>query len=331
MQTSEVLIIGGGPAGASCAWQLQRQGMGCLILEKESFPRTKLCAGWITPQVVSELEMDIASYPHRFLTFEQLHFHFPLFNFKVDTTQHSIRRYEFDHWLQQRCGAQVIQHDVRNIEYRNGMYIVDGQFKAKYLVGAGGTRCPVFRELFKDINPRAKDLQAVTLEEEFAYDYSDEQCHLWFFDNALPGYSWYVPKQNGYINVGIGAMKERLKQHGQDIHSQWKYFCEQLAEKGLVRDHTFQQKGYSYYVRGGVEQVRRNNAFIVGDAVGLATRDMCEGIGPAIQSGMLAANSILHNSEYDLHAIAAYSGESFLARKLIEYKFHAVLPWQTAA
>jgi flavin-dependent dehydrogenase len=53
--------------------------------------------------------------------------------------------------------------------------------------------------------------------------------------------------------------------------------------------------------------VRRGNALIVGDAVGLATRDMGEGIGPAIRSGLLAAEAILHDSDYDLRAIPRVS------------------------
>ena len=52
---------------------------------------------------------------------------------------------------------------------------------------------------------------AVVLEEEFPYDWSDGTCRLWFFDHGLPGYSWYVPKAGGHLNVGIGAMAGELK------------------------------------------------------------------------------------------------------------------------
>ena len=75
MQTVDVLIVGGGPAGSSAAWQLVRRGASVLVLDKEAFPRLKLCAGWITPEVVRDLEMDIKDYPHRFLTFDRLHVH----------------------------------------------------------------------------------------------------------------------------------------------------------------------------------------------------------------------------------------------------------------
>ncbi len=45
----DVIIVGGGPAGSSCAWRLARHGVKPLVLDRASFPRLKLCAGWITP------------------------------------------------------------------------------------------------------------------------------------------------------------------------------------------------------------------------------------------------------------------------------------------
>ena len=67
--------------------------------------------------------------------------------------------------------------------------------------------------------------------------------------------------------------------------------------------------------------MRVDNAFITGDAVGLATRDLCEGIGPAISSGHLAAESILNASEYSLGAISARSSEHAMVGKLLDYMF----------
>jgi flavin-dependent dehydrogenase len=59
--SADVIIVGGGPAGSSCAWSLKRQGVDCLVLDKEPFPRGKPCAGWITPEVVEDLLNEISS------------------------------------------------------------------------------------------------------------------------------------------------------------------------------------------------------------------------------------------------------------------------------
>ena len=88
----------------------------------------------------------------------------------------------------------------------------------------------------------------------------------------------------------------------------------------MVKDHVPKPTGYSYFIRGNVQVGRLDNAFILGDAAGLATRDLAEGIGPAVRSGILAADSIINGSTYSLGAINAFSGPSWPARKLIEYK-----------
>jgi flavin-dependent dehydrogenase len=51
-------------------------------------------------------------------------------------------------------------------------------------------------------------------------------------------------------------------------------------------------------LRGNQDQYKRGNIFLIGDSIGLATLDMGEGIGPAVQSGLNAAESILGGKEY---------------------------------
>src|SRR5512146_2272705 len=99
MQTAEVIIVGGGPAGAACAWRLKQNNVDCLVIDQHPFPRFKPCAGWITPQVVKDLDLHSADYPHSFTTFDALHVSIRGLHFKLRTRQHAIRRYEFDNWL----------------------------------------------------------------------------------------------------------------------------------------------------------------------------------------------------------------------------------------
>jgi flavin-dependent dehydrogenase len=319
---TEVLIVGGGPAGSSCAWQLRRRGIDCLVLDKAAFPRLKLCAGWITPEVVSDLEIDVADYPHRFLTFEVTHAHLYGLGFKMRSPQHSIRRYEFDAWLLHRAGVPVERHAVKRIESTGGGYLIDGQYQCAYLVGAGGTGCPVYRSLFRAANPRASLLQAVALEHEVPFQWSDGNCHLWFFEKGLPGYSWYVPKKDGFLNLGVGAMAERLKRRGDHIRPHWDSFVAGLRRRGLITPELeLDPQGHSYYLRSGVDIGRLGNAFVIGDAAGLATRDMAEGIGPAVRSGILAARAIAEGAEYSLQSVSAYSLPPGWPRRALEYLF----------
>ena len=307
MQAVDAIVVGGGPAGSTCAWKLREAGLDVLVLDRATFPRTKLCAVWVTPEALADLELDSQDYPLSFMTFDRLHLHWKAFTLKLKSRQHSIRRYEFDDYLLQRAGATVLQHKVRDIRREGIDYVVDEQFRCKYLVGAGGTACPVYRTLFHDLNPRSSALQIATYEQEFAYDWQIGECHLWFFDGGLPGYAWYVPKGNGFINIGLGGMADQLKRRDGHVKQHWHTFVEKLRTLGLVNHDDLNPSGYSYYLRGNVDVVSDGGAFIVGDAVGLATVDMGEGIGPAVKSGLLAAHSIVTGEDYSLTGIDRFS------------------------
>jgi len=62
MDSCDVLVVGGGPAGSTCAGRLVRAGLDVVVIDKSSFPRDKVCAGWITPEVVRLLELDLPAY-----------------------------------------------------------------------------------------------------------------------------------------------------------------------------------------------------------------------------------------------------------------------------
>jgi hypothetical protein len=59
------------------------------------------------------------------------------------------------------------------IEAASGRYVIDDAVSsaAAYLIGAGGTRCPVYRTLFRDSQSARDGLQTVTLEHEIPYDW----------------------------------------------------------------------------------------------------------------------------------------------------------------
>jgi len=304
---SEVIVVGGGPAGSTCAWKLKQNNIETIILDKKTFPGHKVCAGWITPKVLKDIDLKIENYPHSILTFKKLHFSFKGKKFAPRTCQYSIRRSEFDHWLLERAGVPVHQHTVNNIRKENGFFIIDELFRCKYLVGAGGTHCPVYRTFFQEISPRVKEQQITALGEEFLYDYQDKNCYLWFYDNDLPGYSWYVPKGNGYLNIGIGGKLAALKKKGETILDHWNYFVKKLESLSLVNNHSFGPQGYNYYLRQNVNVAESDHALITGDAAGLATLDMGEGIGPAVESGILAAKAIINGSRHSLKSVTRHS------------------------
>ncbi len=303
MTDVETIIVGGGPAGSSAARMLLSAGRECLVLDRKTMPRLKLCAGWITPKVLGDLEIDPAEYPHGMLKLDSLKFFFGRRyrrSKSAPSDQYSIRRIEFDAWLLQRSGAELAEHTVRNIVRDGRSFVVDDQFRCRNLIGAGGTNCPVKKAFFGQDPGRL----IVTQEIEFETTPHSPTCTLWFPYAGTFGYAWYVPKA-GAVNVGFGGLRSQNEQW--DKGGLWRDFVTLLKREGCLDDDPPAPKGYSYYLGSRQKKVKSDGVYIVGDAAGLATVDLAEGIGPAVESGQLAARDILGSAKYSTTPILKHS------------------------
>lgn len=307
MVETKVIIIGAGPAGSTCAWKLKDSRIDFIILDKAIFPREKLCAGWITPKIWKMLETEVTQYPYSLTRFRRLNIMIFGTSLPVRTNQYAIRRNEFDQWLHQKAELQVLHHTVKNIVRENGYFIIDDLYRCEYLVGAAGTNCPVYRSFFKKIRPRDLSNLIICMEVEIPYKYKDCNCYIWFHENKLPGYSWYVPKKTNYLNLGIGAKYNALRRRNETINDHWDSFVKKLERLKLIKGVNLQPRGYQYYLRHSSDVLFFENAFVIGDAAGLATRDMGEGIGPAVASGKLVAEAILDNAPFIIKNLPRYS------------------------
>ncbi len=329
MQHHDTIIIGGGPAGSSCAGVLTRAGHDVLVLDKAAFPRLKLCAGWITEKVMADLGFTPQSYPHGILKMDiRAHLRglpFALPGMPTVGDNYSIRRTEFDAWLLERSGAPVVQHQVRTITRqphrgsgdgdgvrddvsRDATYVIDDTYTCRHLVGAGGTMCPVRRALFPDA--RMKSRQIATLEKEFAYPQRSDTCHLYFLYRGLQGYAWFVPKADGMVNIGIGGKSKYFRKSGTKIHDHFRAFIDDLVRDRLLDRQTadgLKEGGHPYFLYTHDGEVKRDTCYLIGDSAGLASVDLGEGLGPGIESGIMAAREILGQGAYDKTAVTKYS------------------------
>ena len=296
MKYSKVIIIGGGPAGSTCAWKLKQNNIDCILLDFQKFPRVKLCAGWVTPEVIDQLEL--SDYPTIQMNANYVNF-FGI-DKQLNRESYAIRRYEFDDWLLKRSGVTVYHHKVHKINKQDGFYIIDNKYKCKYLVGAGGAHCPVYISLFKQLHPRSTKSTVCCMEQEIKYDYKEKASRTWFYENNFHGYSWCISKKNGHLNIGVGGL---FKDGKVNIKEHWDFLTKKLERLGIVENYEFKPKGYVYFLRDRLDNCRIDNAFIIGDAAGLATVDLGEGIGPAVESGFRAADSIINKTEFSLHSI----------------------------
>jgi len=313
MDSCDVLIVGGGPAGSSCAWALQRAGLETILLDKRTFPREKLCGGWITPAVLDELEINHAEY-ERGRVFQ------PITGFRtgimgrveVETeygkpVSYGIRRFEFDDFQLRRCGARIMEGaPLESLERSQDGWIANGEIKARMVIGAGGTFCPVARVLGADARQ-----ESAVVAQEIEFEMTGEQregCAIraeipeLYFCSDMKGYGWCFRKGN-FLNVGLGRMdRSSLKRHVAE-------FLRFLKEAGkLAFDLPASMLGHAYLL---YREIRRNivadGVLLIGDSAGLAYSMSGEGIRPAIESGLLAAKTVVEaNGRYGQEELEKY-------------------------
>jgi len=301
MEHCDVLIVGGGPGGSTCARGLVRVGLDVLVLDKAAFPRDKVCAGWITPAVLDELGLDPDEYRQgRVLqpitAFRVGRYGGPMIELDYGSSvSYGIRRCEFDHYLLQRCGARLqLGESVRSIARDGGDWVINDRYRAPMLVGAGGHFCPVAQWLGRD--RRGSPDPVVTAQEiEFPLDEGQQaECRVeghrpeMYFCRDLMGYGWCFRK-GSHLNVGLGREdRQRLPEHVAA-------FCEYLKDQGRIpRNLPGKFRGHAYLLYEHSPRTPVDDGLLlVGDAAGLAYPESGEGIRPAIESGLLAAEVIL--------------------------------------
>src|SRR5258708_27422471 len=72
MRTCDVLVVGGGPAGSTCASALRQAGANVVVMDRARFPRDKVCAGWVTPTVFTSLRLSPDEYRAAGLVLQEL-------------------------------------------------------------------------------------------------------------------------------------------------------------------------------------------------------------------------------------------------------------------
>ncbi len=356
METCDVLIVGGGPAGSSCAWQLRRHGLNVMVMDKEPFPRDKVCAGWITPAVVQELQLDTEAYAkqhvlQRITAFRtglidgnELETHYP------STVSFGIRRCEFDDYLLQRSDAHLrLCQPLKSLQRDGKQWVVNDAISTPMIVGAGGHFCPVARFMGAKLGANEPAVAAKEIEFEMS-PAQREDCQVrgdtpeLYFCRDMKGYGWCFRKGN-HLNIGLGREDNHL------LSEHLGYFCDFLKQRGRIpQDIPDHFHGHAYLLYGhAVRKQIDDGMLLVGDAAGLAYPQSGEGIRPAVESGLMAAATIVAaRKDYRCEQLLPYASRlterfgdaaatgsaessflrSFIAGKLLDNKWftrHVVL------
>lgn len=300
MKHEDIVIVGGGPAGATCAWRLRQAGLDPLVLDRARFPRDKVCAGWVTPAVLAALQLSPAAYgaeqvcqPFRGFVTGCIGGGPALTTSYGAPVSYGIRRREFDDYLLRRCGARCQAGEaVHRLRREAGRWVVNESFTAALLIGAGGHFCPVAKLVSGGVRP-ARVVLAQELEYELtpaaaaACPVQPELPELYFCPD-LRGYGWLLRK-GPCLNVGLG------REDSADLPGHVAAFRDWLRARGrLPPDLPDVWPGHAYLLRGASPRPPvAAGALLLGDALGLAYARSGEGLRPAVESALLAAAVIV--------------------------------------
>ena len=312
MQEFDVIICGAGPAGSTCALGLFDSGLKVALLEKQNFPREKICGdahGGYAIKILntiskkfgtklSELEKGIIIKRALFVSPKKHKVKIRLKGFFS-----SLPRIEFDHFLLQMVKDETTTSIMENCSIQKLEVLSDGvvvttnngeQLKAKIVVGADGAHSIVQSGLTKTRESLTETYPGLRAYYKNVKQVEQDCLEIYFHKRIPKGYLWIFPSTNGLTNVGIAANKKMLAKHNINMRHEFYnliqedvQFKERFAEAELIGE----LKGWSIPIGyfGSKLPISGNRILLCGDAASLVEPATGEGIGPAMSSGRFAA------------------------------------------
>lgn len=338
--TTDVAVVGGGPAGAAAAVALGRAGLDAVVVDKATFPRDKVCGDGLTAGALRLLEalgLDPADVPSwqwvddvvvRSPSGRQHTYPLPRDQGRFAAV---ARRAELDAAVLDRArhaGAKVLEgHAVVGAHQLSDRVVLDveghGQVHARYAIGADGMWSPLRKHLgARHAEGYRGEWHAFRQYLHHADGPATRELFVWFEADLLPGYAWAFPLAGGVVNVGFGILRGG-KVEVPEMKDLWPRILERPHVRAALGEHAVAESAHrAWPIPARVDQVQLSHgrALFVGDAAAATDPMTGEGIAQALLTGRLAAEALVAAGPHEAYrARARYERE---VRRELELDHH---------
>ncbi len=325
----DVIILGAGPAGSTAALALQKSNLRVAMLEKETFPRDKICGDALAcvvervlRQIDPALEQELLQYAEKTVV-DKARIYSPEFRSVVlnfSKRGHCVKRLDFDNWLFEKADAKNIQvfqqtkvTDIHISDAGAEVVLLDGTtLHAALVIGCDGAHSVAAKQLTNFKMNRKHYVGAVRQYYRNIGGCTGNELEIFFLKDFLPGYFWIFPLKNGEANVGFGALSDTVSKNKIDLKKSLQDIVQsvpELNERFKNAEPMETVKGFGLPLGSRKLPISGAHFMLCGDAASLIDPVTGEGIETAMESGKYAAE----------HAIACFESQNFSAEYMKAY------------
>jgi len=302
LKTWDIVIVGGGPSGATAATDLARMGHSVLLLDRAG--RIKPCGGAIPPRLIAEFEIPDTLLVARISSARMV----SPSNRQVDMPIEGgfvgmVDREHFDEWLRQRAalsgaerrtgtfrkltrdsdGVAVLHYELRDADGS----LQEATVRARAVIGADGALSAVARECIPDAGAirYVFAYHEIISSPKTAHDsYDGSRCDVVYRGNLSPDfYSWVFP-HGQTVSIGTGSAHKGFSLRGS--------VGELRRSLGLHEASTIRREGAPIPLSPLAKWDNGRDVVLAGDAAGVVAPASGEGIYYAMAGGRLAADAV---------------------------------------